>query len=745
MATATFTAASGSDWANAANWQNRTAPHLGDKVAVTADATIGAGEFYYGNSTLTGATLTLAPATVLAFSQLVAKNASLAGGTLQGTTLYVYGAASLAGTLLQSDVVQGSLLASDVGLSGYLTTLDNYYGTGGVWVTHALTVATSATLLGNGVTLQGASLNFGTASAQLTVGGGATLDIAPGDTLATSTAGPGLLTVDGTLAVDAGATLVMNATLSGSGSVAVAGTLRLDAPLTTPVLSMLSGGGAVLVGGTVDNTGAILDLAAIEAAVALSFGDAAGGGTLRGGTLRTNGAVLVASNTTAATVLSNVKLDGLLDFTGTLQLTNTTTTAGIRVETGATLRLASGSVPANTAVELAGGTLSAATAITLGSGVAVTVSRSSRLDGTVTLAGAVTVAAGQALTLADTSAAGATVKLAANTALIAPHTLAGTVRFTTASGQLELTGKGALSATLAGFQIGDSVRFDGMSAATVALSGTTLTLTSGATVATLRLAEPGATPYTLAEFQTASGPANALVLTTTHATAAGNPLFDAAYYMAQYGAEVTASGLDPYTHFLRIGAAERHNPDAWFDTSFYLAQNPDVAAAGINPLLHYEADGWRQNRAPSLLFSATSFLATHPASAATTRFSPSSSPARSPPAPPSTLPPPPPPTSWCSRTTCSPRPAPRCCPARTPPRSPPPSTSRAAGRRSSTRTRCSTRPSTWPPTGRRSWHPASTRSPISKRSAGAKATTQAWCSPPPPTWPPIPPTPPPIR
>ena len=96
--------------------------------------------------------------------------------------------------------------------------------------------------------------------------------------------------------------------------------------------------------------------------------------------------------------------------------------------------------------------------------------------------------------------------------------------------------------------------------------------------------------------------------TTTGASAANDPLFDAAYYLA-HNPDVKAAGVDPYQHYLRYGWKEGRNPDAWFDTNYYLAQNQDVKAAGLNALLHFEQYGWHEGREPSLIFSDAKYLA----------------------------------------------------------------------------------------------------------------------------------------
>ena len=57
-----------------------------------------------------------------------------------------------------------------------------------------------------------------------------------------------------------------------------------------------------------------------------------------------------------------------------------------------------------------------------------------------------------------------------------------------------------------------------------------------------------------------------------------------------------------------IGWHEGRDPNAFFDTSGYLAVNKDVAAAGINPLDHYHNSGWHEGRDPSAEFDTTLYL-----------------------------------------------------------------------------------------------------------------------------------------
>ncbi len=72
-------------------------------------------------------------------------------------------------------------------------------------------------------------------------------------------------------------------------------------------------------------------------------------------------------------------------------------------------------------------------------------------------------------------------------------------------------------------------------------------------------------------------------------------LFDAAWYVAAYP-DVKTSGIDPFEHYVRFGAAEGRDPGPEFDTDFYLAKYPDVAAAGLNPLEHFVKFGMLEGR-----------------------------------------------------------------------------------------------------------------------------------------------------
>lgn len=68
--------------------------------------------------------------------------------------------------------------------------------------------------------------------------------------------------------------------------------------------------------------------------------------------------------------------------------------------------------------------------------------------------------------------------------------------------------------------------------------------------------------------------------------------FDTAFYRRQSG----ATRLDPLRHYLRIGAAAGLDPNPGFSTLMYLIRYPDVGYAGINPLLHYRQNGRAEGR-----------------------------------------------------------------------------------------------------------------------------------------------------
>ena len=75
--------------------------------------------------------------------------------------------------------------------------------------------------------------------------------------------------------------------------------------------------------------------------------------------------------------------------------------------------------------------------------------------------------------------------------------------------------------------------------------------------------------------------------------------FDAEFYLHRYP-DVQADGMDPLEHFLRFGWREGRDPTPEFSTSYYLRVNRDVEECGMNPFYHYITAGRREGRPPVL-------------------------------------------------------------------------------------------------------------------------------------------------
>jgi hypothetical protein len=101
----------------------------------------------------------------------------------------------------------------------------------------------------------------------------------------------------------------------------------------------------------------------------------------------------------------------------------------------------------------------------------------------------------------------------------------------------------------------------------------------------------------------------------TGGTAAADPAVNATYYDQQLGATLIPAGAAAAQQaawsYDATGWQRGLNPDAFFNTSYYLSHNPDVAAAHIDPLLHYETFGWKEGRDPSAQFSTSKYLAAY--------------------------------------------------------------------------------------------------------------------------------------
>lgn len=70
---------------------------------------------------------------------------------------------------------------------------------------------------------------------------------------------------------------------------------------------------------------------------------------------------------------------------------------------------------------------------------------------------------------------------------------------------------------------------------------------------------------------------------------------DEAFYFELYP-DVAKTWLPAYQHYSLMGFKEGRNPNANFDTSFYLAENSKIQELGINPLVHYHEFGFAEGR-----------------------------------------------------------------------------------------------------------------------------------------------------
>ncbi|MBO0343973.1 hypothetical protein J0X15_01975 [Roseibium sp. CAU 1637] len=66
--------------------------------------------------------------------------------------------------------------------------------------------------------------------------------------------------------------------------------------------------------------------------------------------------------------------------------------------------------------------------------------------------------------------------------------------------------------------------------------------------------------------------------------------------------------MSPLQHFVEVGQAAGLDPHPFFDTSYYLASNPDVAEAGVDPFEHFLQYGLSEGRIPTENFDAAYYL-----------------------------------------------------------------------------------------------------------------------------------------
>jgi len=99
-------------------------------------------------------------------------------------------------------------------------------------------------------------------------------------------------------------------------------------------------------------------------------------------------------------------------------------------------------------------------------------------------------------------------------------------------------------------------------------------------------------------------------------TKAADLLVNATFYDRQLGATLISTSVlgqqQAASSYDNGGWQNGLNPDAFFDTNYYLSHNTDVAVAHINPLLHYEQYGWHEGRNPSAQFSINKYFAANP-------------------------------------------------------------------------------------------------------------------------------------
>ena len=89
----------------------------------------------------------------------------------------------------------------------------------------------------------------------------------------------------------------------------------------------------------------------------------------------------------------------------------------------------------------------------------------------------------------------------------------------------------------------------------------------------------------------------------------GDALFDTVFYLRN-NLDVFHAGVNALAHFNTFGRHEGRDPNAFFDTSGYLAVNKDIG--GANPLDHYRQAGWHESRDPGISFDVALYLIHNP-------------------------------------------------------------------------------------------------------------------------------------
>jgi len=435
-----------------------------------------------------------------------------------------------------------------------------------------------------------------------------------------------------------GAALDDLATLDAMGSY----TVKVGNAGVTPV-------GSVNVNAPGATLGISLQGLTVKNALVLNSGRLLLQGTLKGGSLVMNGGVVMRNNFAA---LDGVRVQGTLDMAapyhfgvltlsnyGQLTLLNNTSFVAADGTSPGLLRVGGSAVTFGTSAQFDNASINfaagfrTASSLNLGTagdaiGKTVTFGKNAVLDvastvsvtlggnGTLVNGGAInvkgTLIVSPLLTLAQAAQPGTLAVQAGGTLIFAaPALYGGAITFTDPTAQLVFQGSGAVGATLKGFQSGNSIDLQGLtysnSLALSVVHGAVHVDQGGVTVGNFQLTG-GVAAYSIDQFSLAADPSGGTLLRTTHAL---DPLFDSSFYLA-HNPDVAASGINPYLHYLTYGWHEGRNPDALFDTNYYLTQNPDVKTAGVNPLLHFESNGRQEGREPSLMFSDAKYLAANP-------------------------------------------------------------------------------------------------------------------------------------
>ena len=98
-----------------------------------------------------------------------------------------------------------------------------------------------------------------------------------------------------------------------------------------------------------------------------------------------------------------------------------------------------------------------------------------------------------------------------------------------------------------------------------------------------------------------------------------HPLFDIKDYVREYS---YSGNINPIEHYIQYGANLGFNPNACFDSKFYLEKYPEIKATGINPLVHYVKYGAGELREPIPEFDSQFYIKNFKGKASDGKFIP---------------------------------------------------------------------------------------------------------------------------